>query len=215
MDARPNAKTRLLRAGARIINQKGFQDSGLQEILDQAEVPKGSFYFYFKSKEDFGLNLIDFYAEFFIGKAQQIFDGMEGPFVPKLRQFLDWQGDYMEANGYEGGCPFGILSQEMADRNENFREKLEKVFDLLRQKMAHVLTLAQEAGEINPLLDPLETADFIISAWQGALIQMKVTKSGDSRKAFLSIIFDRILTPFEQRGLAATHNPQQKRNKIK
>jgi len=195
MDTRPNAKTRLLRVAARIVHQKGFQNAGLQEILAQAEIPKGSFYFYFKSKEDFGLQLINFYAEFYLGKAQQILDGMQGPFVPKLRQFLDWQGNYMEGNGYEGGCPFGVLSQEMADRNEKFREKLEEVFDQLREKTAHVLTLAQEAGEINPLLDPMETADFIISAWQGTLIQMKVAKNGASRKAFLAMVFDRILEP--------------------
>lgn len=195
MDTRPNAKTRLLRVAARIVHQKGFQNAGLQEILAHAEIPKGSFYFYFKSKEDFGLQLIDFYAEFYLGKAQQILDGMQGPFVPKLRQFLDWQGNYMEGNGYEGGCPFGILSQEMADRNEKFREKLEEVFDQLREKTAHLLTLAQEAGEINPLLDPMETADFIISAWQGTLIQMKVAKNGASRKVFLAMVFDRILEP--------------------
>ncbi|MCP4576231.1 MAG: TetR family transcriptional regulator [Deltaproteobacteria bacterium] len=195
MDTRPNAKTRLLRVAARIVHQKGFQNAGLQEILAQAEIPKGSFYFYFKSKEDFGLQLIDFYANFYLGKAQQILDGIEGPFVPKLRQFLDWQGNYMEANGCEGGCPFGILSQEMADRNEKFRKKLEEVFEQLREKTAHVLILAQEAGEINPILDPVETADFIISAWQGTLIQMKVAKSGASRKAFLAMVFDRILEP--------------------
>jgi TetR/AcrR family transcriptional regulator, transcriptional repressor for nem operon len=195
MDTKPNAKTRLLRVAARIVHQKGFQNAGLQQILAEAEIPKGSFYFYFKSKEDFGLQLIDFYAEFYLGKARQILDGIEGPFVPRLRQFLDWQGNYMEANGYEGGCPFGVLSQEMADRNEPFRQKLEEVFDRLREKTAHVLTLAREAGEINPLLDPVETADFVISAWQGTLIQMKVAKSGASRKAFLAMVFDRILRP--------------------
>ncbi|MBI9078040.1 MAG: TetR/AcrR family transcriptional regulator, partial [Desulfatibacillum sp.] len=73
-----DAKTRLLRAAAKIVITKGFNDTGLQEILDAARVPKGSFYFYFKNKEDFGLQLIDFYADFFRRNALVLFSGDEG-----------------------------------------------------------------------------------------------------------------------------------------
>ena len=58
-----DAKTRILKAGARIVLEKGFCDTGLAEVLEAAKVPKGSFYFHFKNKEDFGLQLVDTYAE--------------------------------------------------------------------------------------------------------------------------------------------------------
>ena len=58
-----DAKTRILKAGARIVLEKGFCDTGLAEVLEAAQVPKGSFYFHFKNKEDFGLQLIDAFAE--------------------------------------------------------------------------------------------------------------------------------------------------------
>jgi AcrR family transcriptional regulator len=58
-----DAKTRILKAGARIVLEKGFCDTGLAEVLEAAKVPKGSFYFHFKNKEDFGLQLIDSFAE--------------------------------------------------------------------------------------------------------------------------------------------------------
>lgn len=188
-----DAKTALLRAGARIVHRKGFNDAGLQEILEEAQVPKGSFYFYFKSKEDFGLRLIDYFADFQLNRADEMSSTQEGPYLDRLRRYLDWQGDYMEANGYQGGCPFGNLSQEMADRNDRFREKLQDVFSRLRNHIAQTLTAAQEAGEIDPALDPRETADWILSAWQGVLMQMKVTKSGYSRRAFNHMVFDRLL----------------------
>lgn len=190
-----DAKTRLLRTGARIVHQKGFNDAGLQEILEEARVPKGSFYFYFKSKEDFGLQIIDYYAGFFLNKAAEMSDTEDGTYLERLKRYLDWQGDYMEANGYQGGCPFGNLSQEMADRNDRFREKLQDVFSRLRDRVAEVLTAAQQAGEIDPALDPRETADCILSAWQGVLIQMKVAKNGYSRGAFYHMVFDRLLAP--------------------
>ena len=55
---------RILAEGARIIHENGYNNTGIQEILIAAGVPKGSFYFYFKSKEDFGLQLVDFYLDF-------------------------------------------------------------------------------------------------------------------------------------------------------
>ena len=57
--AKETTRSRILEVGSTIIHQKGFNNTGIQEILDKAGVPKGSFYFYFKSKEDFGLALID------------------------------------------------------------------------------------------------------------------------------------------------------------
>jgi TetR/AcrR family transcriptional repressor of nem operon len=90
-----DAKTRLLRTGARIVHQKGFNDAGLQEILEEAQVPKGSFYFYFKSKEDFGLQLIDYYADFFLNKADEMSDAEDGTYLERLKRYLDWQGNYL------------------------------------------------------------------------------------------------------------------------
>jgi TetR/AcrR family transcriptional repressor of nem operon len=54
-----DAKERVLETGAAIVHRKGFHNTGIQEILKAAEIPKGSFYFYFDSKEDFGLQLVD------------------------------------------------------------------------------------------------------------------------------------------------------------
>ncbi len=158
-------------------------------------MPKGSFYFYFKSKEDYGLELIDFYARFFQRHGERIFSDPEGLHVTKIQNYLDWQGDYMESIGYLGGCPFGILAQEMGDRNEKFRLRIKGVFDTLRSNLALVLDQAQAAGEIRPDLDTLDAAEHIICAWQGTLIQMKLTKNPYSRNVFKESIFGGLLAP--------------------
>ena len=61
---RDNTKSRLIEIGAGIIHLKGFNHTGIQEILKVAEVPKGSFYNYFKNKEDFGLQVIDYFVDY-------------------------------------------------------------------------------------------------------------------------------------------------------
>jgi len=61
--------------------------------------------------------------------------------------------------------------------NECFREKLKKALDRIKTKVTECLNEAQERKEISPALDVFETSDFIMSSWQGVLLQMKVTKS--------------------------------------
>jgi len=59
--ARTNTREEIIRKGAELIHAQGFNATGLKQILQVAGIPKGSFYFYFKSKEDFGLAIIDYF----------------------------------------------------------------------------------------------------------------------------------------------------------
>jgi TetR/AcrR family transcriptional repressor of nem operon len=44
----------LLNQGVSMLMGQGYHGTGLQEILDAVNIPKGSFYNYFGSKENFG-----------------------------------------------------------------------------------------------------------------------------------------------------------------
>ncbi|MBX9686863.1 MAG: TetR/AcrR family transcriptional regulator, partial [Candidatus Obscuribacterales bacterium] len=48
----------LLEAGMAVMYEKGYSNTGIQEVLSSVGVPKGSFYHYFDSKEDFALKII-------------------------------------------------------------------------------------------------------------------------------------------------------------
>ena len=72
--AKQDTKENLLRVGVDIIHRKGYHHTAIQEILQIAGVPKGSFYFYFKSKEDFGLQVIDYFNEIYAAQAKEILE---------------------------------------------------------------------------------------------------------------------------------------------
>lgn len=188
-----NTKARILSAGARIIHLKGYHNTGIQELVTAAGIPRGSFYFYFKSKEEFGLELLDYYTHAICAVVDQ--PSKDSPVSPlaRLRRFCDWSFTSLEGNDFKGGCPIGNLSQEMADINENFREKLKDAFDAIKKAIAIHLKEAQERKEIPDSLDVPELTDFVVSSFQGALLQMKVTRSRAPRKAFEQMIFERIL----------------------
>lgn len=62
MQGMSETKDRILKVGIDILSKKGYNNVGLKEILALANVPKGSFYHYFKSKEDFGIQVISKYS---------------------------------------------------------------------------------------------------------------------------------------------------------
>ena len=78
-------KELLLAKGAEILHRKGFHDSGIQEVLEATGVPKGSFYYYFKSKEDFGLQVIDIYAGVIFQTLHSNMDDPEKPVLERLK----------------------------------------------------------------------------------------------------------------------------------
>jgi TetR/AcrR family transcriptional regulator, transcriptional repressor for nem operon len=184
-----DTKQRILFEGARLVHLKGFGSTGIQEILKAAGVPKGSFYFYFKSKEDFGLELIDFFREYIYGKWDVLDQMQELSPLQRLQGFFRWFLSLNERNGYKGGCPLGNLGQEMGDINERFQEKLRIVFAEFKSKIRSILVEAKEAGEIPESLPPEELSDLIYSTFHGALIQMKVSGSPDSMENFNHLFF--------------------------
>ena len=190
---RDRTKSKLIEVGAEIIHLKGFNHTGIQEILNAAEVPKGSFYNYFKNKEDFGLQVIDYFVDYFALVAGQVLGDSSISPLERVRKFLRGFIELFKAKDYTCGCPIGNLSQEMGDLSPAFREKLKYALDSLANIYSDALALAQEAGEIPRDLDVRDTARFIVSSWHGALIHMKAVKSPEPLENHIRFIFDHVL----------------------
>ena len=190
-----NTKERILSAGAEIIHKKGFNNTGIQELLKSAKIPKGSFYFYFDSKEDFGIQLVDFYRNWISENITEYVKNKADTPLSRLWHMFDWSFKSLEKSDFKGGCPIGNLSLEMADINENFRIKLDETIRMIRGRIAEDLYLARIEKEIDENQDIESLADFLFSSWEGTLMLMKVTKSTSPKDAFFSTVFEKILKP--------------------
>jgi len=189
----PNTKDRIIETGAEIIHRKGFNHTGIQEILNAASVPKGSFYNYFKSKDDFGLQIIDYFSAHFKRIAKETLEDTTVSPLNRIYRFLTALMEYFESQNYAGGCPIGNLAQEMGDLSPAFRKKLSEAMDMMVDAYSRVLATAQKDGKILKNLDIRDTACFIVAGWHGAIIQMKLTKSLAPLKNHRKFIFDYIL----------------------
>jgi TetR/AcrR family transcriptional regulator, transcriptional repressor for nem operon len=186
-------KEKILQHGAKIVHRKGFHNTGIQEILRSAGVPKGSFYFYFKSKEDFGLALIDYYFNLFaLMTASHLKDSTLSP-LERLRRFFAGLRTISEEQGYRGGCPIGNLAQEMGGLSAPFQKKLRDIFSKMKAGIAECLKMALMDQAIDPALEVDETANFILNSWEGALVRMKAEGNIEPLILFEKMIFGRIL----------------------
>jgi TetR/AcrR family transcriptional repressor of nem operon len=191
--AKTSTRNRILEHAAQIIHKKGFNNTGIQEILESAGVPKGSFYFYFKSKEDLGLALIDYYAEGVASRWQTILGDPEIRYLKRLERFFEETRIRYEQDEWKSGCPIGNLTQEMGMLNEAFQTKLKKVFSGMKNAIRTCLAQAQLERDISPALDPDATADFILNSWEGALLRVKAEGHTGPLVLFQKMVFDLVL----------------------
>jgi TetR/AcrR family transcriptional regulator, transcriptional repressor for nem operon len=188
-----STKDRILEAGAEIIHLKGFYHTGIQEILSAAEVPKGSFYNYFKSKEDFGLQLIDYFVEHYTHLSKDILEDSTIPPLDRIRRLLLWFVEFFKSKDYAYGCPIGNLAQEMGGLSPAFRAKLKMALGSIVDIYSRLLAEAQREGTISDSLDVREAARFLVSSWHGALVHMKAVKGPEPLDNHIRFIFDRVL----------------------
>lgn len=167
----------LIRTGVAVLTEKGYSAVGIDEILRQAAVPKGSFYHCFESKEAFGQALIAAYADYFARKLDHWLLNAQMPPMQRLRHFIDDATQGMERHDFRRGCLVGNLGQEMGTLPESFRTQLEQVLLDWQARTAACLAEAQRAGEIAQHHDCAALAQFFWIGWEGAVLRAKLQRS--------------------------------------
>ncbi|MGC9197113.1 MAG: TetR/AcrR family transcriptional regulator [Syntrophobacteraceae bacterium] len=172
-----STKTKILKTGAELVYHQGFNNTGIQQILAASGVPKGSFYFYFKSKDEFGLELIQYFDEELFALRKEIFaDSAKTP-LNRFRAYFQWCLRFYGANNFRGGCPIGNLALELSDLNPIFQKQLASVAEKMIDHFGEVLQQARDLREIPADVNIRETSRLIFSCWEGALLHMKIEKT--------------------------------------
>jgi TetR/AcrR family transcriptional regulator, transcriptional repressor for nem operon len=190
----------LIKAGRRIIVEKGYNHTGIQEILQEVGVPKGSFYHFFSSKEEFGLAIIDYDSRMHDQIVEHYLGNTKLSHLNRIKQYFTFKLEEFETLQYREGCLFGNLSQEMADQNESFRLRLRQAVERWREQFADCIQAAQVAGEISKQHSAKDLAEFCLNSWEGALLQMKLAKSDTPLRNYIQFMFGVILVESPQKA---------------
>jgi TetR/AcrR family transcriptional repressor of nem operon len=188
-----STKQHLLEAGTEIMLEKGYNNTGIMEVLQSTGAPKGSFYYYFDSKEDFGLQIINHFDACYQAKLAETVGNPEKTPIERLMSYCDQTICNFEQNHCRKGCLVGNLSQEMADQSEVFRKRLKEIMLDWRSKFSDCIRQAQNAGEIASHHNPEELAEFVQAGLGGAVMRAKTMKSIEPLSTFKKILFETVL----------------------
>ena len=186
---------RLLAAGLELFLKQGFNATGIQQIADDAGVPKGSFYNHFASKETFAVAIVDRYAQ----RSQRSWERMmsSAPAEPMaaIRHVFAQMLAYHERAGLPAGCLIGNFAAEVTLSSDVCRQSLLTAQLAWRERLAGLIRAGQSAGEIRDDIDASRLSGLTWSVWEGALLRMKVEGSAQPVREGIALMLDHMYLP--------------------
>ncbi len=164
----------LLEQGLLSFIAQGFHGTGIKEILGEVGVPKGSFYNYFESKDDFGAQVIELYAGRVHARLDELIQADSDP-LENLRAYLASEVERLDRDG--SGCLLGNLGAEIGATNATLRAALARGVAGTRKRFARIISEAQRRGRIRTDVTAEQLAGILLATWQGALIRLQTEAS--------------------------------------
>lgn len=181
-------KQRLIDAGLAMLLEHGYNDLGIQALLEATGTPKGSFYHHFRDKEDFALQVIDEYMRHVHdGLDACLTDARRAP-LDRVRGFFELTRQAYRKEGYMG-CLLGGLGQELSGVSEVFRRRIEACFAEIANRLAGCLEEARERGDIPAGANPRQMANLLVDCWEGAALRSRLRGDPAPLTAMLDFYF--------------------------
>ena len=168
----------LLEKGMELLWAKGYNATSVNDIVKAAGVPKGSFYFYFDSKEDFAVKALDKYFTETVKPAFDILENKELSARDRILSFYEFRASMLkEEMNCRMGCMACNLGNEMAEHSEQIRKKIAEKEYHLYNKIIDAIQEAQLNNEIRSDINATDMVTFMEDAGKGAMITMKERNS--------------------------------------
>ncbi|WP_105214547.1 TetR/AcrR family transcriptional regulator [Pseudoalteromonas sp. T1lg22] len=174
MNAKTNdTRQHILKVGYELIVSKGFTSVGLSELLKTANVPKGSFYHYFKSKEHFGEALIQDYFSQYLEAITGLLENPALSGYQALIQYFELWLAQDKGSCNANKCLIVKLGAEVSDLSEPMRVALKNGADRIVDTIAKCIERGMVDGSIKAI-DAKQSAQQIYFLWIGASLLNKL-----------------------------------------
>ncbi|MGB9098861.1 TetR/AcrR family transcriptional regulator [Erwinia sp.] len=181
-----NTRDLLIRAGVAAYTENSFSATGIEGVVRLAGVPKGSFYYYFDSKELFGLAVLDYYASYFASKLSKTLMDNALPPLERIQAFGESCCLSMARYDFKRGCIVGNLAQEVGMLSDPFRARLSGIFSDWQRMMQICLEEAKQQQAIRPQSDCQLLAEFFWTGWEGAVMRARLQANGAPLRLFIT-----------------------------
>jgi TetR/AcrR family transcriptional repressor of nem operon len=163
-----------LTAAVALFHEFGYNGTSVQDIVRKADVPKGSFYNYFKSKEELAIAASDVFYPYALALLD--LENTSSP-VGRLREYFRLTLKEMQRYEYVRGCLVGNFASEITNATPVLKKRITGHLDEATRRIAAVVSQAQEIGEIDPGVSTMDVSRFILNSLYGAIFRSKTDRT--------------------------------------
>ncbi|MEJ1295963.1 MAG: TetR/AcrR family transcriptional regulator [Candidatus Sedimenticola sp. (ex Thyasira tokunagai)] len=159
-------RQRIVNAANQLFYRKGYNRTSFTDIVEGADVPRGNIYYYFKTKDEMLLAVVNHRLEVITGMLTRWESEIIQP-IERLERFVQIMYDSTPAL-LRSGCPMGSLNIELAKDQPELKAESKKLFDLFLQ------WLTKQFVAIGYSTEARELALQLLSRGQGAIVVAQV-----------------------------------------
>jgi TetR/AcrR family transcriptional repressor of nem operon len=194
---RASVREKLIESAVDVFHARGFNGSSVQDIVEAAGVPKGSFYNHFDSKEALAVEVVRAYSALvgaFVVEAgaADIFSGPGTP-LERIRAYFEAVIQQNVSCGVRKGCLLGNFATELAPHSSDIATTVADALGAWSAAVAKALTQAQEAGELSEDADVDALGRYLVDGYEGAATRAKLIGDRAPMDEFIRTTFDYLL----------------------
>ncbi|HTJ37209.1 MAG TPA: TetR family transcriptional regulator [Dactylosporangium sp.] len=201
-----DARNKILETAAALIEQRGYWALGVAEICAAAGVPKGSFYYFFESKQALALAVIDDHWQTQRRQWEALLGSDRDP-LQRLRDLFEATEEVQRASrrkaGLVAGCLFGNLALELSNQVEEVRLRLQEIFEAQIDLIERVVAEAQAQGLAAASIDAREAARSIVAQIEGLVLLAKLQNDPARLEPLWRNCLDLLQAPEQARVIAS------------
>lgn len=168
--------------------KKGYEATGIAEILREARVNSGSLYYFFKTKEELLLAVLDWYVANLYPEVINPATAQTNDPIERIFMVLDGYRQYLTITACRQGCPIGNLALEMSEKSEEVREKIALNFENWRMAVRQFLL---DAGDRLPAdINRDAMATLILSVMEGGVMLSRAHRNLSQFAASIAMLRD-------------------------
>jgi len=177
-------KTDIIQKGIELFRDRGYGNTGIQDILKACGIPKGSFYNFFDSKESFALESISFYSKGSIDYLISIDEDTTLSPQEKIKRFFIITNDKLRQENCKLNCLLLSLTNEISGDNSPFASSISTNIDRMKSFITKWIIEGQSNGDIKSDFSPYVITDLLYDGYHGAITRMKYQQNKNALDHF-------------------------------
>ena len=185
-------KNDIISLGKAVFREHGYTNTGVGQILEEANLSKGSFYNFFDSKEDYARQVLDSYVNDQYGYVSNMLQAQDKSPLERIDSFYHSMIEFNREEQCEKGCLLANMTNEMGGLSEEISEDSDRHFKLITGLLAKCINEGQVKNEITGRFEAHALADFIHNGFNGALLRAKAGRSTEPMELFITMVIQMI-----------------------